>query len=191
MRALFFLSVAVLLFSCTAGEISHNKDTTDVSGIMRNYDSTVTSTEWRNLQLQKLSVIILPPYDEIANEGISPDVQKYLESAFATDINITLIRFSYKQFLNAAYQNIYDKKYCQPIIDKVNPDIIIMTKLELVSRSGKMSGDKWNIRFRVYNVNNGKQFDSQVKLNGITVKEMPDILSCMQDMLCNEIENQR
>lgn len=142
----------------------------------------------KDTQSRKLSILVLPPYDEIANAGISPDVQKHLESAFAKDTNIVLIHFSYKQFMNVAYQNIYDKKYCQPIVDKVRPDVIIMTKLELVLRQGKMSEDLWNIKFRIYNVASGKQYDSIVETDGITFNEIPDYLSSLEEVFRNEIE---
>ena len=40
-------------------------------------DKAIKSTQ------NKLSILVLPPFDDIGNAGISPDIQKYLEASAA------------------------------------------------------------------------------------------------------------
>lgn len=121
---------------------------------------------------KKPTVLVLPPHDIIANEGISPDIQKYLEVVLAKDTGSTLIKFSYKQFLNVPYQNVFDKKYCAPILDKVKADVVIMSKIELVERSGSMDTDEWNLQLKIYNTRPGSQEISSLQLERATIAGM-------------------
>ena len=46
---------------------------------------------------------------------------------------------------------IYDKKYCQDIIEKLHPDIILMTKLDYLSPAAKtMQSGIWGIEIKAY-----------------------------------------
>lgn len=134
--------------------------TPDKEQIVDSVDSTViTDTVSTLIQPppRKLSVIVLPPFDKIANEGISPDVQKYLEREISKDTSLNVIKFPYRALMNVPYQNVFDKKYCKPITDKVDADIIVMTKLELKVRTGQMTSDTWGVSFRIYNVRTDDQ----------------------------------
>jgi hypothetical protein len=135
----------------------------------------------------KLSVLVLPPYDEIANAGISPDVQQYLEQQIAADTNLSLVKFSFKEFMNVAYTNVYDKKYCQPIVDKRKTDVIIMSKLDQIISTGKMDKDKWSLSLRIYNTNTGTQTDSKIELSKVESENMQTILAGKQEQLRREI----
>ena len=91
--------------------------------------------------LTNLTVLVLPPYDAIANEGISPNIQKYIENVFTTDTTFRLIKFPYRRLMNVSYQNVFDKKYCSPITDKIKTDVIIMSKLDQSTGTGNMTTD--------------------------------------------------
>ena len=122
----------------------------------------------------KTYIIILPPYDQIANRGISPNIFKYLERSLRKNKNILLPNNIIKTFkeLNINYNMVFDRKYCNDIIDKMNPDIIIMSKLDLKIETGNMISDKWDFEIKVYNPRKNKQ---QVILKG-------------QDLLDSEIK---
>ena len=141
--------------------------------------------------LTKLTVLILPPFDEIANEGISPNIQKVLEMTFSDDTTFTLINFPYRQLMNVPYQNIYDKKYCKPITDKIKTDIILMTKLNQATRTGQMASDKWDFQMKFYNTKTDRQFLSTVSGNGLTSAEIENRIKSHQSDLFSEIKNNR
>ncbi len=56
--------------------------------------------------------LVLPPFDKMANRGISPDIQKYIESKLRSEDSLELIPFSIKSVDDIPYHNIYHKKYC-------------------------------------------------------------------------------
>ena len=135
----------------------------------------------------KPSVLVLPPYDEIHNEGISPDVMKYLENVISNDTSVALIKFPLKKLMNTPYQNVFDKKYCKPILEVVEVQIIIMSKLDHVASTGKMSTDTWNLRLRMYNSITNVQIDSKIKANGLTSIELQELLLESQKELNMEL----
>lgn len=104
-----------------------------------------------------LNVIVLPPYDVIANEGISPDITNYLESALRKEGELEVMKFPYQQLINANYHMVYDKKYCREIIEIVNPDIIVMSRLDLAKKTGNMEMDRWDFEIKIYDVSSDKQ----------------------------------
>ena len=108
---------------------------------------------------QKLTIIVLPPYDEIANAGISPNVKKILEEKIV-DEEISVIKFPFKKLMGVPYQNVFDKKFCKPILQKIKADVVIMSKIDHVSANGNMETDKWNSSSRIYDVKNNKQKNS-------------------------------
>ena len=176
-----------------SGTISNRQ--TDTSKTINNLITTDATSTDTTLQTQtsqtKLSVLILPPYDLIANGGISPDIQTFLETEISKDTSLSLIKFPYKQLMNVPYQNVFDKKYCKPITDKIKTDIIVMSKLDNVSRTGQMPTDKWNFQIRIYNPSTDRQTNSTVKADNITDNEIKSIIASRQNDLTTEIKNNR
>jgi hypothetical protein len=152
-------------------------------------DSTETLQPNKDFNQHKLTVLILPPYDEIANAGISPDIQQYLENELAKDSSIILIKFPLKKLMGVPYQMVFDKKYCKPIIDKIKTDMIVMSKIDQVLPTGSMSNDKWKIQFRIYNTNSETQINSTVSSDSLTSDEIKDFLTLNRDRLIKEIIN--
>ena len=141
--------------------------------------------------LTNLAVLILPPYDMIANAGISPDIQQYLESIFTTDTTFRLIKFPYRRLMNVSYQNVFDKKYCKPITDKIKTDIIIMSKLDQSTGTGDMTTDKWNFEIKIYNTKTGKQKISSLTGENLTSSEIENLINSKQQELFSETKNNR
>ena len=152
-------------------------------------DSTKTLQSNKDFNQYKLTVLVLPPYDEIANAGISPDIQQYLETEFAKDSSIILIKFPLKKLMGVPYQMVFDKKFCKPIVDKIKTDIIFMSKLDQVLRTGSMINDKWKIQFRIYNTNSEIQINSTVSTDSLTTDEIKDFLASKRDQMIKEIIN--
>ena len=97
-------------------------------------------------------VLAFPPYDITANEGISPDILDYIETSLAESDSIELIPFPLKKLMNVSYQQVFDKKYCKPVLEKVESDYIIMSKIDLINRTGKMSTDTWKFEIKLFDV---------------------------------------
>ena len=106
-----------------------------------------------------INVLVLPAYDEIANAGVSPDIQRILESILAGKGQISITRFPFKKLMNVPYQMVYDKKYCKPILAKVDCDIIVMSQI-ITNNERKPGIWLWAYKIQVYNVKTDKQLNS-------------------------------
>lgn len=136
-------------------------------------------------QQSVITILVLPPYDKIANAGASPDTQKILEASLSNRDGINVIRFPYKKLMNVSYQMVYDKKYCAPIVEKVPCDIIVMT--QLVTKNETVPGLwPWAYMTRVYDVRTGKQVDS-IKGDNLKSEDIPGDIKKKSDALVQDI----
>ena len=139
------------------------------------------------VEKKSLNVIVLPPYDVIANEGISPDITKSLESVLKKETQLEVMKFPYQKLINANYHMVYDKKYCREIIEIVAPDIIVMSRLDLKKKTGNMEMDRWNFEIKIYDVSSDQQHKSisgqSLRAEGIdkTIHELRE--SLVEDIL--------
>lgn len=189
MRTLFTLSILFLLASCN-NSVTNESDKVQGDAI-KLQQAVVDSTTKSKASLAKLSVLVLPPFDEIANEGISPNIQKILERTFSNETGFTLIKFPSRQLMNVQYQHVFDKKYCSPITDKIKTDIIIMSKLDQVTRTGNMTTDTWNFKIKIYNIRTGSQKLSTLNTNSLTSSEIENLIKSRQQELFSETKNNR
>jgi hypothetical protein len=189
MRTLLTLTISFLLACCNnSATTTTDKVKVDMAKSQQVSVDTIATTK---TSLTKLSVLVLPPFDETANEGISPDIQKLLETTFSNDTAFALIKFPYRRLMNVPYQNVFDKKYCKPNIDKIKVDIILMTKLNQETWTGQMTSDQWNFQIKVYNTNTGSQFLSTVEGNKLTSAEIEELIKSNRQDLFAEIKNNR
>lgn len=137
---------------------------------------------------EKETILILPPFDVIANEGISPPVQEFLEAVIAEDTSVTLIKFPFRELMNIPYHNVFDKRYCKPITDVVKADINVMTKLEQRKRTGNMATYKWDLRVRVLNTRTNRQFDSELTADTVTSAGLRKVITSQREVLIGEIK---
>ncbi len=191
MKAPIYFSIILLVMSCN-NSVDMTKGSQQSDTVISINDPSVTDTTIGiETPVSKLSIIVLPPYDENANEGISPDIQNFLEDILLEDTSLNLIRFPYKQLMNVPYYNIFDKKFCRPIIDKVKADVLIMSQVEQATRTGEMSADKWNFQIRIYNAKTEKQMNSTVSGNNLTANNIKAVLKDRQASLTKEIKDNR
>lgn len=137
---------------------------------------------------KKLTILVLPPYDEIANAGISPNVSEIIEENI-NDQGLSVIKFPFKKLMNVPYQNVFDKKFCKPILQKIKPDIIIMSKIDQVNSSGTMETDKWNLRIKIYNVRKEVQKNSSLTADNLNPSELQNFIKQNKETLIKEIKN--
>jgi hypothetical protein len=106
-----------------------------------------------------VKVLVLIPFDEIANAGVSPDTQRMIEKALAKQDELSVIPFPFKTLMGVPYQMVFDKRYCKPILEKVDCDVIIMTRI-ITDNEREPGTWPWSYKIRVYNARTGKQLDS-------------------------------
>jgi Cft2 family RNA processing exonuclease len=93
--------------------------------------------------------------------------------------------------MNVPYQNVFDKKYCKPITDKLQIDIILMTKLEQATRTGQITRDRWSFQIKIYNTKTEKQFLSLVTGDKLTSADIESLIKSKRQDLSTEIKNIR
>lgn len=196
MRKLIFLTLTITLglIACNSSDNTKNKSVqTDYSETkVKSLKTVVKDTTMQTQAIQtNLSVLVLPPYDIVANGGFSPHIKNYLETEISKDTSLTVIKFPYKQLMNVPYQNVFDKKYCKPITDKIDADVIVMSKLDLKTQVGEMSLDKWSFEIRIYYPSSDKQINSSVKADNLSDVEIKNIIINRRQDLTNEIKNNR
>ena len=160
------LTILIAISSFTIG--FGTEKSTDIAG-----DSTV-------------KVLVLPPYDEIANAGISPDIQTILESALTDKGHLSIIPFPFRKLMGVPYQMVYDKKYCKPILNKVDCDVIIMTQI-ITNNERKPGIWPWTYKIRVYNVRTDKQMNS-IEGENLKADEFSKDIANKIDKLIKDIE---
>jgi hypothetical protein len=166
-----------------AGDLGTVDEISVVDSRKRTEDTLIQRVPDRN----KLSVLVLPSYDEIANRGISPDLQKFLENEIQKDSNLTVTKLPFKKLMGVPYQHVFDKKYCKPVLEKIKVNIIVMSKLDLVRETGNIFNDCWKVRIRIYNVDNDVQITSKVKSDSIRYADIAEAMSMKQKKLIREI----
>ncbi len=79
------------------------------------------------------------------------DFNPVIEGELNKADNIKVIPFPYKKLMGVAYQGVYDKKYCKPILEKVEADYYIMTAF--VGTYPGMYNDsiKWGYETKILN----------------------------------------
>lgn len=144
-------------------------------------------TEWTvtNPTDSTLRILVLPPFDEIANAGVSPDIRKIIESALIDQGQTSVILFPFKQLMGVPYQMVFDKKYCKPILEKVDCDIIIMSQI-ITDNERKPGIWPWSYKIRVYNARTGKQLNS-IQGDNLKGEDFQNDISKKVDKLLKDI----
>ena len=186
MKILFKLPVVLLCAFCNNNAILE-KGSIQTDSIKGQQSFETRENEKKGVA--KLSVLVFPPFDKIASECISPNIQVYLEQVISNDTAFNLLKFPYKQLINVPYQNVFDKEYCKPVLAKLKTDIILMIKLDQALRTGQMANDKWNFQIKIFNTLTGKLYLTNIAGYKLTNSEMERLLYSKKQYLSKEISN--
>jgi hypothetical protein len=191
MRKTGFILIALVLIAAGCKQNKPATGNNTETDLPVQTQDTITNIEISQTEVrqEKISILILPPADGmVSTAGITPDFAQYLATALAMDSALCPIKFPYKKLQNTPYLHIFDKRYCKPISDKVETDIIIMSELEFVHRTGNINSDQWHIRIRIYNTKTDRQIDSKVKAKNLPAEEMNDFILKRRNELISEIK---
>lgn len=137
----------------------------------------------------KIKILVLGCYNGYGRN----DFRKHIESEIRKNNEFEIIPFPNKKLLGVAYQGVYDKKYCKPIIDKIDVDYIIMTRfLGNIENGIENIGEKttiWGYETKMLNV---KSMNQKVSIRKDNLKEYQDILIHIKkngNTLNKDIEN--
>lgn len=112
------------------------------------------------------------------------DFNPVIETELNKFKNIKVKPFPYKTLMGVAYQGVFDKKYCPPIIEKVDVDFLILTRFDKRYDELNRSKMKWGYELRIvktetleqintisaYNLNDYSEIEKHIKENIKTLK---------------------
>lgn len=107
------------------------------------------------------------------------DFNPIIETELNKFKNIKVKPFPLKTLMGVAYQGVFDKKYCPPIIEKVDVDFLILTRFDKRYYEFYSSEMKWGYELRIvksktleqinsiraYNLNDYSEIEEHIKEN--------------------------
>ena len=99
-----------------------------------------------------------------------------------------MIPFPFRELMGVPYQMVFDKKYCQPIVDKVDCDVVIMTQL-ITNNELKAGMWPWAYKVRLYNPRTDKQLHS-ISGDNLQFVDLEKDINSKADKLVKDIESQ-
>lgn len=120
------------------------------------------------------------------------DFNRTIESEISKKEGFTIVPFPNKKLVRVSFQGVYDKKYCIPIIEKLDVDYIIMTRfLGNIEESVEIIDGNfiWGYEIKILNV---KSMNQKISIRKDNLEEYQDIIADIErngKNLLNDIEN--
>ena len=120
------------------------------------------------------------------------DFNRTIESEISKKEGFTIIPFPNKKLVGVTFQGVYDKKYCFPIIEKLDVDYIIMTRfLGNIEEAVEIIDENfiWGYEIKILNV---KSMNQKISIRKDNLAEYKDILNDIEkngEKILNDIEN--
>ena len=174
-QILIFLSV-VTIIGCNSTDnkestVTEKKDSVLVDSAMVVKEETALPDTPKIDTLEIIVVQCANGYEyAMHNYDFNPVIEKELNKFE----NIKVKPFPLKILMGVAYQGVFDKKYCPPIIEKVDVDFLILTRFK--KRYDAINGNqmKWGYELRIVNTETLEQVNtiSAYDLNDYSEIEM-------------------
>lgn len=182
-KKIFHWLLLIICVSCAGQRDSKKDPVSDEDSATVDVQQPVADTPVRKDTI--IRVLVLPAYDEIANAGVSPEIQEFLENALTGHDTVKVIPFPLKKLMGVPYQMVFDQKYCAPILEKVPVDVIVMSRL--VTKNERKPGIwPWDYDVRIYNAITHKQISS-ISGKDLTEQEFPGDLNRQRNELIADI----
>lgn len=149
----------VALTSCQENTLNdHTETISEKEEIVHEGDDEIRAIQ--DTVSTKLTVMVIPcsnGYEYNLRMGdLNPSLEKYL----AQDDRISLKPFPLKEMQGTGYFGVYDKKHCDKILERVNVDFLIMTRMigSDISSANSESGN-WGYDTKILDAERMVQFD--------------------------------
>lgn len=177
----------ILLFAwASCQENSTNRDKATIPETKEiNHDENNDTVDVQDTIPAPLTVMVIPcsnGYDYNLKMGdLNPSLEKYLDQ----DDRIILKPFPLKKMQGSGYFGVFDKKHCEKILEKVDVDFLLMTRMHGLdfSPANSDSGD-WGYDTKILDTESMNQF------KGISARKLksfesidPDIQSKTDELI--------
>ena len=124
------------------------------------------SQEPLDIKIDTVNVMILPCANGYEYAMHNYDFNPILETELNQFKNVRLHPFPLKKMMGIPYQGIFDKKYCRPILEKVNVDFLILTRFSQNYSGFNRNENNWGYELRILNAKTLEQVNS-IKANNL------------------------
>lgn len=120
------------------------------------------------------------------------DFNRTIESEISKKEGFTIVPFPNKKLVGVTFQGVYDKKYCIPIIEKIDVDYIVMTRFLGNLKEGIEITEEdaiWGYEIKILNT---KSMNQKISIRKDNLAEYKDIITDIEkngEKLLNDIEN--
>ena len=168
-QILIFLSV-VTIIGCNSTDnkestVTEKKDSVLVdSSMVVNEETALTDTS----KIDTLEIIVVQCANGYEYAMHNYDFNPVVENELNEIDNFEVKPFPLKALMGVTYQGVFDKKYCPPIIDKVDVDFLILTRFDKRYDELNSNQMKWGYELRIVNTETLEQ------VNTISAHELND-----------------
>lgn len=168
-KILIFFTFSII--SCNEKIESQQKNSLDRELIKNEFqnlvnDSLIVETN------RKINVIVL----QCSNGYGRNDFNRAIEAEISKNDGFSIVPFPNKKLLGIPFQGVYDKKYCFPIIEKLDIDYIVMTRfLGNIMEGVEMNDENfiWGYEIKILNVTSMNQ---KISIRKDNLKDFKDII---------------
>jgi hypothetical protein len=167
MTVKYFWTIAILfaLTSCQENTLNDNKEAiSEKEDII--HEGNDENADPQDEETAQLTVMVIPcsnGYDYNLKMGdLNPSLERYLD----LDNRVKLEPFPLKKMQGTGYFGVFDKKHCDKILEKVDVDFLIMTRMrgmDLISENSNSAN--WGYDTKILNVKTMNQFDGIASKN--------------------------
>ena len=161
----FILSFTIFFLSACSNKkelkldikLSEEKEKT---AIILEEDSQTKNTLQKKEELENIKVMVIQCSNGYEYGMHGYNFNPLLERELSKFQNINVAPFPLKKLMGVSYQGVFDKKYCVPIIEKVDVDFLIMTQFTGSPFSLEPKERTWGYQTRILNTKTMQQINS-------------------------------
>ncbi|MFT6246400.1 MAG: hypothetical protein ACJA0U_000154 [Salibacteraceae bacterium] len=166
-----------MLVGCNSTEKknAHNSDLNVTVKDSVNFEATIIN---ETLNIDTLKIFVVQCSNGYSGAGY--DFNPFIETELNKFESVQVEPFPFKKLMGVAYQGVFDKKYCTPIIEEVDVDFLILTRV-VSNAFPEVPGDtetEWGYELRIVNTKTLEQINS---ISAGNLKEYEQIENHIKD----------
>ncbi|GEM_PF-4039821 len=159
----FMIPILFMVQGCDSN--THNKQavttaTADSIPVISVPEQTAAELSVDSLPVDTLDILVVQCANgyEYAMGGY--DFNPLIEQELNRFENMNVLPFRYQDLMGVHYQGVFDKKYCPPILEKVDADVLILTRFVQQYLGPERDEFDWGYELRIVNAETLEQVNS-------------------------------
>lgn len=179
----FLVVLSILSYNTVESNPLTTKGTTQQSGGDIEIEESLkpdsrSFTDLSPIKTDTLKVIVVQCANGYNYSQLGYSFNHIIEEELNKFDNILVKPFPLKALMGVSYQGVFDKKYCPPIIEKVDADFLVLTRFTSEHIALNRSEMDWGYELRIVNTSNLRQVNS---INAHDLKKYEEIERHIRD----------